>query len=238
MSAFCGRGYGCLYHPGRQVAVAAACRKWDCPHCRQRKAKSLRALLKQIQWGSFLTITMAPNYGAPTVANLCRQARALKHWFQWVRRYIGHAFGERALDRFYYAWVREVGERAQRRLHLHLLWTAPYIAQAELAAAAVRCGLGQRLDIRAVKSQQQVGEYASKVSHYLTKEQQQNLPRGARHYGLSAPVVRPGKDPDWAFSVLSVHSVVWWVFGVKLERRPAQSLYWTLTGGLTWSDSS
>jgi hypothetical protein len=221
------------------VAVATPCKRWDCEACRKAKAKRLRALLKQVRWGSFLTLTMPPALGTPGLANLLRQGRALKHFLQWVRRKILTAFGERALDKFHYAWVREVGARGQRRLHLHMLWTAPYLAQAELAQAAERCGLGQRLDIRTVKSQQQIGEYCAKVTHYLTKGEQAEMPRGTRHYAVSAPVERPGKDPDWRWSALNVHMVAWYVFGAQCDRVEGMvPVLWTERAGITWQGSS
>src|SRR5260370_38266173 len=67
------------------------------------------------------------------------------------------------------------------RLHMHMLWDAPYVPQAVLSAAAARSHLGPILDVRRVS-----GTAAARyVSKYLVK--------GARH-----PAFVRGRAPPFA----------------------------------------
>ena len=104
-------------------------------------------------------------------------ARRVASLRRWVARHYG---------KFQWAWVREIAPRKPfcvchemlacrcgvggGRLHMHMLWDAPYVPQAVLSAAAARSHLGPILDVRRVSGTAAAARYVSK---YLVK--------GARH---------------------------------------------------------
>jgi hypothetical protein len=99
------------------------------------------------------------------------------------------------------------------RLHLHMLWDAPYVPQAALSAAAVRCHLGPVLDVRRVSG----ARAARYVSKYLVK--------GARHLAFVRGRARrfamraarsPRPPSDWRYDPRSPAQIVLMEYGEEI----------------------
>ncbi len=82
------------------------------------------------------------------------------------------------------------------RLHVHMLWDAPYVPQGALSAAAVRSGLGPVLDVRRVS-----GRGAARyVAKYLVKSGQHPafVRAGCRRFAMRARRA-PREESDWRY---------------------------------------
>jgi hypothetical protein len=175
----CSAPRGSLYSRALGVVYRLGCGRWKCAPCARRNAAVVRERFKRILWQrepALVTLTAATADDAdPTPEAMRTFARRVASLRRWVTRHYGL---------FQWAWVREVAERDPRcvchtalacrcgagggRLHVHMLWDAPYVPQRALSAAAVRCGLGAVLDVRRVSGRRA----ARYVAKYLVKSGQ------------------------------------------------------------------
>jgi hypothetical protein len=175
----CSAPRGSLYSRAHGIVYRLGCGRWKCAPCARRNAAVVRERFKRILWRrapALVTLTAATAGDAdPTPAAMRKFARRVASFRRWVNRHYGP---------FQWAWVREVGQRDPRcvchemlacrcgagggRLHVHMLWDAPFVPQRALSAAAVRCGLGPVLDVRRVSGRRA----ARYVAKYLVKSGQ------------------------------------------------------------------
>jgi hypothetical protein len=140
----------------------------------------------------------------PTPEAMSRFSRRAASFRRWVKRHYGP---------FQWAWVREISPRNDLcvchemracrcgagggRLHVHMLWDALYVPQACLSRAAVRCKLGEILDVRRVSAKRA----ARYVSKYLAKDGMRHPAfRRARRFAIRA--AEADREPDdWCFTM-------------------------------------
>jgi hypothetical protein len=203
----CSAPRGSLYSRARGVVYRLGCGRWKCAPCARRKAAAVRDRFKRILWRrepALVTLTAAMADDAdPTPAAMRRFARRVASFRRWVTRHHG---------RVQWAWVREVAERDPRcvchemlacrcgagggRLHVHMLWDAPFVPQRALSAAAVRCGLGPVLDVRRVSGRSAAGY----VAKYLVKSGQHPAFTRARCRRFAIRAQRaPRAESDWRY---------------------------------------
>jgi len=203
----CSAPRGSLYSRERGIVYRLGCGRWRCVPCARRKASAVSDRFKRIRWRrapALVTLTAAQSDDAdPTPEAMRRFARRVASFRRWVVRHYGP---------FQWAWVREVAERVSRcvchemlacrcgagggRLHMHILWDAPYVPQRALSAAAVRSGLGPVLDVRRVSGRRA----ARYVAKYLVKSgQHPAFTRGrCRRFAMRARRA-PREESDWRY---------------------------------------
>lgn len=200
-SETCSWPSGSLYNRKLQIVYRAGCGRWGCRPCSKRKRAMLARRFERVRWQrqpAMVTLTAARVEDAdPTPEAMARFSKRVRSFRRWVVRHYG---------KVNWLWVREVADRGAGciclealacrcgagggRLHVHMLWDAPYVLQSLLSVAAVRSGLGGILDVRRVATRRGV-RYVAK---YLTKS---NFPAGrTRRFAVRAP--EPSKEPtDW-----------------------------------------
>jgi hypothetical protein len=203
----CAYPRGSLYSRTCGIVYLLGCGRWRCPPCAKRKAAGLARRFANIRWRrtpALVTLTAAHVEDAdPTPEAMRRFGRRVTSFRRWVKRHHGD---------FQWAWVREIAPRHELcvchelracrcgagggRLHVHMLWDAPYVPQARLSRAAERCSLGAVLDVRRVSGQRA----ARYVSKYLAKDGMQHPAfRHARRYAIRA--AEPEREPgDWCYT--------------------------------------
>ena len=172
----CRNPRGSLHSRERVTVYRLGCGRWSCAPCSRRKAAVVRERFTRVLWvrqPAMVTLTAAHVEEAdPTPAAMRAFARRVASLRRWVARRCG---------KFQWAWVREIAPRKPfcvchemlacrcgaggGRLHVHMLWDAPYVPQAVLSAAAARSHLGPVLDVRRVSG----ARAARYVSKYLVK---------------------------------------------------------------------
>jgi hypothetical protein len=203
----CSAPRGSLYSRERGIVYRLGCGRWKCAPCARHKAAVIRERFKRILWQrepALVTLTAATAHDAdPTPAAIRSFARRVASFRRWVTRHYGL---------FQWAWVREVAERDSRcvchemlacrcgagggRLHVHMLWDAPYVPQGALSAAAVRSGLGPVLDVRRVSGRRA----ARYVAKYLVKSGQHPAFTRARCRRFAMHAQRaPREQSDWRY---------------------------------------
>jgi hypothetical protein len=156
----------------------------------------------------------------PTPGAMRAFAKRVASFRRWVARHYG---------KFQWAWVREIAPRKPRcvchemlacrcgagggRLHVHMLWNAPYVPQAALSRAAVRCHLGSVLDVRRVSGIRA----ALYVGKYLVKgAQHPAFLRGrARRFAIRAARA-PRPPSDWRYDRRSPSQIVLTEYGEEI----------------------
>jgi hypothetical protein len=105
---------------------------------------------------------------------------------------------------------RHVAQIGGGRLHVHMLWDAPYVPQAALSAAAVRCHLGPVLDVRRVS-----GTRAARyVCKYLLKSAQHPAFIRGRVRRFAIHAARAPRAPsDWRYDSRTPAQVVLTEYG-------------------------
>jgi hypothetical protein len=203
----CSAPRGSLYSHARRIVYRLGCGRWKCAPCARRNAAVVRERFKRIFWRrapAMVTVTAATADDAdPTPAAMRNFARRVASFRRWMTRHYGF---------FQWAWVREVAERDSRcvchaalacrcgagggRLHVHMLWDAPYVPQRALSAAAVRSGLGPVLDVRRVSGRRA----ASYVAKYLVKSGQHPafVRARCRRFAMRARLA-PRDESDWRY---------------------------------------
>jgi hypothetical protein len=203
----CSAPRGSLYSRARGIVYRLGCGRWKCGPCARRNAAAVRDRFKRILWGrapALVTLTAATADEAdPTPEAMRIFARRVASLRRWVTRHYGP---------FQWAWVREIAERDPRcvchtafacrcgagggRLHVHMLWDAPYVPQRALSAAAVRSGLGPVLDVRRVSGRRA----ASYVAKYLVKSGKRPAFVRARCRRFAMRARRaPREESDWCY---------------------------------------
>jgi hypothetical protein len=203
----CSAPRGSLYSRARGIVYRLGCSRWRCFPCARRKAAAVRDRFERILWRrppALVTLTAAKADDAdPTPAAMRRFARRVASFRRWVTRHFGP---------FQWAWVREVAARDPRcvchemlacrcgvgggRLHVHMLWDAPFVPQRALSAAAVRSALGPVLDVRRVSGR----SAARYVAKYLVKSGQHPAftRAGCRRFAIRAQRA-PRAESDWHY---------------------------------------
>ena len=204
----CEHARGSLYSRKRGVVYRLGCGRWACLPCGRRKAAAVARRFARIKWQrapALVTLTAAQIEDAdPTPEAMGRFSRRVASLRRWVKRHYGA---------FQWAWVREISPRHELcvchemlacrcgagggRLHVHMLWDARFVPQAWLSRAAVRCKLGEILDVRRV-SEARAARYVSK---YLVKDGMRHwVFRHARRFAIRAAETEREPD-DWCFTM-------------------------------------
>jgi hypothetical protein len=203
----CSAPRGSLYSRAHSIVYRLGCGRWKCAPCARRNTAIVRERFKRILWRrapAMVTLTAATADEAdPTPAAMRNFARRVASFRRWVTRHYRP---------FQWAWVREVAERDPRcvchemlacrcgagggRLHVHMLWDAPYVPQRALSAAAVRCGLGKVLDVRRVSGRRA----ARYVAKYLVKSGKHPafVRARCRRFAMRARCA-PREESDWHY---------------------------------------
>jgi hypothetical protein len=203
--AVCRTPRGSLRHPGKRIAYRLGCGRWSCPACARRKAKRLEHRFASIRWRrrpALVTFTAGDiDHADPTPAVMGWFNRQVGRVRRWVERRVG---------KFNWAAVREISPRHELcvchelracrcgagggRLHVHMLWDAPYVNQTALSAACGRCRLGYVVDIRRAKAK----GAARYLAKYLAKDAAHPAFRGRRRFSMRAPEPKP-EPSEWRF---------------------------------------
>jgi hypothetical protein len=156
----------------------------------------------------------------PTPDAMRAFAKRVASFRRWVTRHYG---------KFQWAWVREIAPRKPLcvchemlacrcgagggRLHVHMLWDAPYVPQAALSTAAVRCHMGPVLDVRRVSG----ADAARYVSKYLVKgARHPAFVRGrARRFAMRAARA-PRPPSDWRYDGRTPAQIVLMEYGEEI----------------------
>lgn len=217
----CRNPRGSLRSRERATVYRLGCGRWSCLPCSRRKAAVIRERFTRVLWRrqpAMVTLTAARAGEADATPEAMRAfARRVASFRRWVSRRCG---------KFQWAWVREIAPRKPLcvchemlacrcgagggRLHVHLLWDAPYVPQALLSRAAARCHLGPVMDVRRVS-----GKGAARyVSKYLVKGAQHPafvLGR-ARRFAMRAARV-PRELGDWRYDPRTPAQIVLMEYG-------------------------
>ncbi len=201
----CSYPRGSLYNQKRGIVYRLGCGRWACQPCARRKAAALARRFAKIRWRrtpALVTLTAGTIEDAdPSTEAMRRFSKRVASFRRWVVRHYGV---------FQWAWVREISPRNERcvchemlacrcgggggRLHVHMLWDAPYVPQLRLSAAAERCGLGAVMDVRRVP-----GEGAARyVGKYLTKMSGHRAFLHARRFAIRAAEPEP-QPSEWCY---------------------------------------
>lgn len=190
-----GTAYMACNH-GQSITVKGVkipCNMWTCPECAKRKSIILGNRVsngfedKRIR---FATLTCRKGL------SLVGQLKSLKASWNRLRLILRRYYG---LKTFF--WVLEFGHE-KGRPHLHLLLDV-YVPQRRLSKLAWRCGFGEIVDIREVKS----GKGFGYVYKYLGKDCGSPVACrvlrmiGARRYGTSRNIPPAPKATDGAVCV-------------------------------------
>jgi len=135
--------------------VPLFCHKWNCPRCGKQKQKLWRSYALAGEPQRFITLTARPQEGK-SKREMCKE---MKHAFaQLVQKY------RRKYGEFEYLCAWELTK--QGTPHVHILQRGSFIPQADLSKDWCNRTGSFIVDVRKVKSQEQVARYVTK---YLTK---------------------------------------------------------------------
>lgn len=146
----------------------------------------IRERLQDIAWTAALTLTMTKAFGQPSQANITVQSRAWSRFISRVRQIHGP---------FHWAWLRE-----QSPLHLHVLWDALSIPQADLSSIAEQSGFGPVVHIRATRTPGErckAIDYVTKSLSLLPTDPNGDWPLRTRRYRASVPKQAPQPKQQW-----------------------------------------
>jgi len=163
-----------------------------CRRCAERIRRLAYVRLKSVVWDAFITLHMPSEHGMPTSNNIRRQSKSLGNLLASVRK---------NRPAFKYAWVREISKGG--RLHLHMVWTLPWIDQAELKMLALDAGFGSGAYIESLHtpgtSDQQVNaaSYLAKSLARIATDIEGAWPEHVRRYKLPPLPKSPKRPREW-----------------------------------------
>jgi len=215
---------GSLHSREQATVYQLGCGRWGCGPCGRGKATVVRDRFVRVLWArqpAMVTLTAAHVGEAdPTPEAMRAFARRVASFRRWVARHYG---------KFQWAWVREIAARRPLcvchemlacrcgagggRLHVHMLWDAPYVPQGVLSASAARSHLGIVLDVRRVS-----GERAARyVCKYLVKgARHPAFVRGrARRFAMRA-ACSPRPPSDWRYDPRTPAQIVLMEYGEEI----------------------
>lgn len=143
--------------PTSRHAKPLYCRSWNCDVCRPKRKSQLLALASSGNPTRFLTLTVNPATGTDAESRL----KLLTHAWKVLVKRLRRAYGNDAIN---YLAVVEQTKRGEP--HLHILLRSPYIPQAVISEAMRELIDAPIVDIRLIRSQQEVVRYVAK---YITK---------------------------------------------------------------------
>src|SRR5277367_2469848 len=184
------------------LAIAAPCRRWQCPACGPRRVRAYQRRMAQVPYNRFITLTMKG------VMPWTRETlRTLSRSWARLRRVLARKYG---LSHF----TRVVERHKSGSPNLHVAAASAYIPQKVLRILAEQSGFGRVCDIRAILNQRILGY----VTKYLTKTTAtgepgfHGIPYGRRIQTSVAPVPKDRLGDSWSFYLnKAVRKNAWWV---------------------------
>jgi hypothetical protein len=128
-----------------------------CKRCAELARKAAYARLNTVAWNAFVSLPMPAELATPTLANIKRQSGSLKQFLAKLHK-------NRPV--FKYAWVREISKTG--RLHLHMLWTIPWVPHVDLQQLALDVGFGCGVDIQSLHTPG-TSDQQAQITWYMTK---------------------------------------------------------------------
>jgi len=164
-----------------QIIYAFCNRRRFCRRCAEYYRYCVARRLNTVEWQAHVLLTLKPGEDSPTKANLRHQSQAWQILVGLLRKeYPG----------FYYAWIREITEAA--RLHLHVLWSIPWISQDYLRSMTTQAGFGYA-EVRSIrkpgaKPQMAAINYVTENLGKIAEDPDGAWLEGTRRHQISAPV--------------------------------------------------
>jgi hypothetical protein len=143
--------------PDERRAKILYCRSWSCEHCAPMRRRKLMAQAAAGEPTRFLTLTVNPAIGESQEQRL----RLLAHAWRVLVKRIRRRWTKGDL-----AYLAVVEETERGEPHLHILLRGPYLPKAFLSAAMDELIRAPIVDIRRIRSRQEVVRYVAK---YITK---------------------------------------------------------------------
>lgn len=175
----CSTGYRVLIETSSGFEVhVVPCKSWHCEDCRPWRVQQLHELIVSGHPTTFVTLTTNPRiHSDPHEA-----ARDLMRAWRSLRKYLRRHYPAQEIE---YLGVWEATKKGWP--HLHLAMRMPYVPQRVLSERMYRLATARIVDIRAIRSQNQLAHYLGKD---LTKApaKWKGLKRyfRSRHYQLEA----------------------------------------------------
>ena len=173
-----------------RLTYALCNRRRRCPRCARIYREKRRVRFAQGLWTTQLTLTMPPDFGEVTPANIDRMAKA---WTSLSARL------QRRYGRFTYAGVRE-GLAGEERLHALVLLTIfmPRCEQELISELAEKAGFGPVVDITPVHSRRRAVAYVVKSLQGVDRAPDKRWPPNKNSYFTNLPALkRPISRSHW-----------------------------------------
>lgn len=140
-----------------ELRYALCNRPRRCRRCAQLARDAAYPRLNTVAWNAFVTLPMPVEHATSTLANIKQQSESLKRLLARLHR---------PWPVFKYAWVRELSKTG--RLHLHMVWTIPWVPRAELQHLAFDVGFGGGVHIQSLHTPG-TSNQQTQVIRYMTK---------------------------------------------------------------------
>jgi len=155
--SLCGQSSAVKMAPEERRAVSLHCRSWYCDECAPGRRNNVMRIAASGEPTRFLTLTSNPRAAGSPAERFALLRRSLHTAMQRLRRIPKHS----GLEYFVVVEATKAGEP-----HLHVLLRSNYIPHAWLSAVMDELAQAPVVDIRKVRSPQEVVRYLAK---YLTK---------------------------------------------------------------------